>query len=98
MQIIPPHDAGISAAIEANSKLWDLPADTGSSPLIRDPLQVVVQRYYYALQQDLAFRPRQDNPAAQPVVYTPLHGVGWPWVQKVRDLARQNFNSNSTLS
>ena len=83
LQIIPPHDAGIAAAIEANCKLWDLPVDISSSKLVRDPLHVVVQRYYYALQQDLAFRPRQDNPRASPVVYTPLHGVGLPWVQKV---------------
>lgn len=25
-QIIPPHDAGIAASIEANLELWDLPA------------------------------------------------------------------------
>ena len=83
LQIIPPHDAGIAAAIEANCGLWELPPDISTSKLVRDPLHVVVQRYYYALQQDLAFRPRQDNPKASPVVYTPLHGVGLPWVQKV---------------
>ena len=44
---------------------------------------MVTQRYYYSLQQELSFRPRQDNPKAAPVVYTPLHGVGLPWLQKV---------------
>lgn len=82
-QIIPPHDEGIAAAIEAQTQLWDIPTDIVSSPLVRNPLHEVTQRYYYALQQDLAFRPRQDNPQAAPVVYTPLHGVGLPWVQKV---------------
>lgn len=83
MQIIPPHDTGIAAAIEAQSELWDLPQDAESSPLVSDPLRLVTQRYYYSLQQDLSFRPRQENPKAVPVVYTPLHGVGLPWLQKV---------------
>ena len=83
MQIIPPHDTGIAAAIEAQTELWDLPADAISSKMVTDPLHEVTQRYYYALQQDLSFRPRQENSKAAPVVYTPLHGVGLPWVQKV---------------
>ena len=83
VQIIPPHDAGIAAAIEAQTGLWELPPDAGSRPLVTDPLRMVTQRYYYALQQELSFRPRQDNPKAPPVVYTPLHGVGLPWLQKV---------------
>ena len=83
MQIIPPHDTGIAAAIEAQAELWDVPSDVASSPLVTDPLRMVTQRYYYALQQELSFRPRQDNPKATPVVYTPLHGVGLPWLQKV---------------
>ncbi|KAA6429978.1 MAG: phosphoglucomutase 2 [Trebouxia sp. A1-2] len=81
-QIIPPHDVGIAAAIDAQTELWDLPSDVTSSELVKDPLHMVTQRYYYALQQDLSFRPRQDNCKAAPVVYTPLHGVGLPWVQK----------------
>ena len=83
LQIIPPHDTGIAAAIEAQAELWKLPQDAASSPLVTDPLRMVTQRYYYSLQQELSFRPRQDNPKAAPVVYTPLHGVGLPWLQKV---------------
>ena len=83
MQIIPPHDVGIAAAIDAQTELWQLPQDTASSPLVTDPLDEVTQRYYDALLQDLSFRSRQDNSKAAPVVYTPLHGVGLPWVQKV---------------
>ena len=74
---------GIAAAIDAQTELWDLPSDVTSSELVKDPLHMVTQHYYYALQQELSFRPRQDNPKAAPVVYTPLHGVGLPWVQKV---------------
>ena len=83
LQIIPPHDTGIAAAIEAQSELWKLPKDAASSPLVTNPLRMVTQRYYYSLQQELSFRSRQDNPKAAPVVYTPLHGVGLPWLQKV---------------
>lgn len=83
LQIISPHDTGIAAAIEAQSELWKLPKDAPSSPLVTDPLRMVTQRYYYSLQQELSFRPRQENPKAAPIVYTPLHGVGLPWLQKV---------------
>lgn len=91
LQIIPPHDTGIAAAIEAQSELWTLPEDAASSPLVKDPLHMVTQRYYYSLQQELSFRPRQDNPKASPVVYTPLHGVGLPWLQKVPSHAFLNL-------
>ena len=83
LQIIPPHDVGIAAAIEAQTELWEVPKQPTASPLVTDPLAEVTQRYYYALQQDLSFRTQQDNSSAAPVVYTPLHGVGLPWVQKV---------------
>lgn len=81
-QIIPPHDVGIAAAIEAQTGLWEVPQKPTASPLVTDPLDEVTQRYYYALQQDLSFRTQEDNSSAAPVVYTPLHGVGLPWVQK----------------
>jgi hypothetical protein len=75
-QIIPPHDAGIAAAIDANLDLWQLPADIASSPLLHDPYQQVLTSYA-ASQQQLCFR-REHNHSAPPLVYTPLHGVGLP--------------------
>ncbi len=39
--------------------------------------------YYQHNSQPLSFRKKEDNAAAEPVVYTPLHGVGLPWVQQV---------------
>lgn len=75
-QIIPPHDAGIAAAIDANLDLWQLPADIASSPLLHDPYQQVLSSYA-ASQQPLCFR-REHNHSAPPLMYTPLHGVGLP--------------------
>ena len=83
LQIIPPHDVDIAAAIETQTELWEVPQQPTASPLVTDPLAEVTQRYYYALQQDLSFRTQEDNSSAATVVYTPLHGVGLPWVQKV---------------
>eukprot|EP00891_Asterochloris_glomerata_P002840 jgi/Astpho2/2840/Aster-x1101 len=85
VQIIPPHDAGIAAAIQAEQSLWDL--STPGDP-VTDPLQEVsgkhssAQWYYQHNAQPLSFRKKEDNAAAEPVVYTPLHGVGLPWVQQ----------------
>ena len=49
------------------TSLWFLPAEW----------------YYQHNLQPLSFRKQEDNAAAEPVVYTPLHGVGLPWVQQV---------------
>lgn len=84
-QIIPPHDAGIAAAIERELPLWPLPAlrDLAAGrghPLVHDPLQQVADRYYASLVQRLRFRSPAANAAAAPVAYTALHGVGTPWL------------------
>lgn len=84
-QIIPPHDAGIAAAIEQNLALWPLlPLDAirAGHPLVRDPLDLVAEQYYSSLSQHLRFRSLKANAAAPPVAYTALHGVGTPWLQR----------------
>ena len=86
-QIIPPHDAGIAAAIEAELPLWPLPAlgDLAAGrghPLVRDPLAQVADRYYARLVQHLRHRSPQANAAAAPAAFTALHGVGTPWLQR----------------
>jgi hypothetical protein len=39
--------------------------------------------YYANLAANLCFNGADRNASAAPVVYTPLHGVGLPWVEKV---------------
>lgn len=88
-QIIPPHDSGIAAAIDANLDLWELPPtalqDPYSNSLVSDPLEEVSGRYYSRLAAALHYRPKAANAAAPPMVYTALHGVGTPWVQQAFD-------------
>jgi phosphomannomutase len=79
-QIIPPHDAGIAAAIKANLNLWTLP-ETLDTPLLSDPLQNLTEHYFTQLRSKLCFC-KDLNPSSQPVVYTPLHGVGLKAVQR----------------
>lgn len=74
-QIIPPHDAGIAASIEAHQQLWDLPAQLPAE-LVYDPTEQIASYYYSTLQRQLCFCGPQLNSTAAHVVYTPLHGVG----------------------
>jgi len=57
-------------------------AKTSPSELITDPTDRVVPLYYRRLVQGLRFRSAQDNARSQPVVYTPLHGVGLVAVER----------------
>lgn len=82
-QIIPPHDAGIAAAIERELGLWELPPLESISyghPLVRDPLQQVADEYYSQLRRHLWYRGAEANASAPAVAYTALHGVGTPWL------------------
>ena len=83
-QIIPPADAAIAAAIEAELPLWQLPpvddVASYSHPLVRDPLPDVADRYYSALKRHLHYRSTEANAAAPAMAYTALHGVGTPWL------------------
>ena len=47
-QIVPPHDAGIAAAIEANLALWERPAASYVEllPNVRDGLKETAESYY----------------------------------------------------
>jgi hypothetical protein len=78
-QIIPPHDAGIAAAIQQNLGLWDLPA-TLPAHLVFDPTQQISESYYRSLAANLHYRSNEANAAAACAVYTPLHGVGGKFV------------------
>lgn len=84
-QIIPPHDAGIAAAIARQRALWALggvEAAPYAHPLVADPLERVESAYYARLVAELRFREPAANGAAPAVAYTALHGVGAPWVAR----------------
>lgn len=85
-QIIPPQDAGIAAAIDANLELWPRPpeAELRASPLLSDPSAEVAEAYYAKVVADACFH-RGEYAGATPVAYTPLHGVGLPWARRAFD-------------
>ena len=78
-QIVAPQDEEIAAAVAANAFPWPRPA--APRPLASDPTPAVAASYY-AILADLRFRPPPANALAASIVYTPLHGVGGPWVTR----------------
>ncbi len=89
-QIIPPHDVGIAAAIEAVGPLHGV-----ARPILKEARArglVVdadgsVERNYLA---DVAALARHRDDLAMTIVYTPMHGVGWRMAK--RTLAQAGFN------
>jgi phosphomannomutase len=76
-QIIPPHDKGIAAAIEASPAADAVPrlsvADARERGLLHD-FPAALERAYLDAIHALSVRP--DGDRSIPIVYTPLHGVG----------------------
>ncbi|KAG9963628.1 phosphoglucomutase-2, partial [Aureobasidium melanogenum] len=85
-QIIPPHDAGISASIDANLEpvTWDVDVLEQGSPLVTNALHQV-QQGYMATVAKIASVANPD--ASVHFVYTPMHGVGLPFFTSVMKLA-----------
>ncbi|KAH0265025.1 phosphoglucomutase-2, partial [Aureobasidium melanogenum] len=84
-QIIPPHDAGVAASIDANLEpiTWDLDVLEQGSPLVTNALHQVQQGYMATVAKLAAV----SNPdASVPFVYTPMHGVGLPFFTSVMQL------------
>lgn len=81
-QIIPPHDAGIASAIEANLEPWAVDPDLVSEqqllahPLVTDPWVAVTSAYYSRLEKLHYLDDKGALAALGTPVYTPLHGVG----------------------
>ncbi|KAG9514698.1 phosphoglucomutase-2, partial [Aureobasidium melanogenum] len=84
-QIIPPHDAGIAASIDANLEpvTWDVEILEQGSPLVTNALHQV-QQGYMAFVAKIASVANPD--ASVPFVYTPMHGVGLPFFTSVMEL------------
>ena len=81
-QIIPPHDAGIAASIDANLEptTWDVNVLEQESALVTHALQQVEEGYLATVSKIASV----SNPEASlPFVYTPMHGVGLPFFTSV---------------
>ncbi|GJE86826.1 phosphoglucomutase [Phanerochaete sordida] len=80
VQIIAPHDKGISASIKANlePKTWDV-STTSSSPLCLDRTEEMKQAYFEAL---ASLSTAKSLNASTPIkfVNTSMHGVSHPFV------------------
>lgn len=82
-QIIPPHDAGISAAIDGVGAVRDIPlmgeSEARGRGLWRDVPPAVGEGYLAGV---LALRRHPESPTNLTIVYSPLHGVGGAWVRR----------------
>lgn len=89
-QIIPPHDAGISRAVDAVGAVRDLPfleeAAAREANLFREVPAAVGEAYLAAL---VELQRHPEIPRDLRVVYTPLHGVGGRWATEA--LSRAGF-------
>jgi phosphomannomutase len=75
-QIVPPHDTGISQAIDAVGSIANIPlldADDEDGDFLREVPTAVTERYLDGL---LALRIHPEVPLDLTVIYTPMHGVG----------------------
>ncbi|KAI4800375.1 hypothetical protein E4T44_11752, partial [Aureobasidium sp. EXF-8845] len=81
-QIIPPHDVGIAASIDANLEpvAWDVDVLEQGNPLVTHALQQVEEGYMATVSKIASV----SNPdTSLPFVYTPMHGVGLPFFTSV---------------
>ncbi|XP_062334270.1 phosphoglucomutase-2 [Osmerus eperlanus] len=82
-QIVPPHDQGISKAIEESLEPWPQSWDTTlalKSPLLKDPYQDTNTHYYKAIQKHCHYRDINKSSDVK-MVHTSVHGVGHAFVQ-----------------
>jgi phosphomannomutase len=80
-QIVPPHDHQISNAISHVAKGDPIPRQVGRWSLVGDE---VCEAY---LKGCLAQRRHPEIPNRLRVIYTPMHGVGGPWVGQLMERA-----------
>ncbi|RHZ83008.1 hypothetical protein Glove_100g20 [Diversispora epigaea] len=77
-QIIPPHDKGIADAISNNlePRIWDSELVNNSSLCI-DKTKEISNSYFEEIKELSHYR--EDNAKSNiKIVYTPMHGVGYP--------------------
>ncbi|KAG5286304.1 hypothetical protein AALO_G00013360 [Alosa alosa] len=82
-QIIPPHDKGISTAIEKSLEPWSKSWNTEEAmknPLLKDPYQDIHSEYFSAIQKH-CFHREINQKSEVKIVHTSVHGVGHTFVQ-----------------
>ncbi len=87
-QIIPPHDAGIAAAIDAVSSAKGLPLcdpEAGRLMGLFRPVLAAVEERYFAAIAGLDFGLPRDRGLR--IAYTPMHGVGGRFVKTALESA-----------
>ena len=102
-QIIPPHDAGIAAAIDANLAPWQEEYDCDnvlSHPLAKDVTDEIADAYYAEIVKLLAVPRTSPEGATAPrprLAYTAMHGVGRKWIQRAFRAAGLSDKEEPTL-
>ncbi|XP_077461021.1 phosphopentomutase [Stigmatopora argus] len=82
-QIVPPHDEGISKAIEENLEPWPESWNTEAdlkNPLLKDPYEEIHIQYFKAIQKH-CFHRELNKSSKVKIVHTSVHGVGHTFVQ-----------------
>jgi len=93
-QIVSPHDKGIASAIEQNLDITSDPSIVDGHELLRNPADVIDAYYQASITQCFAPWAKQPEGGQVKLVYTPMHGVGQPWVERVfREFKLQDFVS-----
>lgn len=83
-QINPPHDRGIAEAIERNlePRSWDVSGITFQNTRVVDALSMVEDSYFEAVNMT-AGSSSSSGTSSIPFAYTPMHGVGLPFMTQV---------------
>lgn len=89
-QIIPPADKLIQNSILQNLTPLDTSWDTSilkKSCLLKDPLQEILDHYLKIISEAILPEHKELNKkVGMPFTYTAMHGVGYPYVQKLCDI------------
>ncbi|KAH0473980.1 MAG: uncharacterized protein KVP18_001663 [Porospora cf. gigantea A] len=92
-QIIPPMDREVASLIRANQKMWDGVGELlDASGFLKNTAATTnlydycMSEYFTDMASELLLEPQRLQAAKDTqlkVVYTAMHGVGYPWVEKV---------------
>jgi phosphoglucomutase len=84
-QVIPPHDKGIIAEVNAVTDIKEMPKDEALSKGLLAVIDKEIDEPYRAMVKSRLFRPAliKEKAGEVKIVYTPLHGTGAFHVEKI---------------